>query len=166
MVAKSTEALIFLQKQFKNREVEKKYVCLVEGAINEDNGEIKTLIARSSKDPRKQRAYFEGERHPASAREAITEYKVLERFKDYTFLEVEIKTGRRHQIRCHFSYLKHPIAGDKLYSFKDSKTPEGLTRQFLHAQKLKIQLPSGETKEFLSELPEELKQVINNLTKE
>ena len=165
MVAKSTEALIFLQKQFKNREVEKKYVCLVEGVITGDSGEIKTLIARSSKDPRKQHAYSEGERHPASAREAITEYKVLERFKDYTLLEVEIKTGRRHQIRCHFSYLQHPVAGDKLYAFKNSKIPEGLTRQFLHAQKLKIQLPSGETKEFLSELPEEFKKVINSLEK-
>jgi 23S rRNA pseudouridine1911/1915/1917 synthase len=191
LVAKSTEALIFLQKQFKNktnavlsaslgnknsdsnslalldnRTVEKKYVCLVEGTINEDSGEIKTLIARSSKDPRKQHAYSEGERHPASAREAITEYKVLERFKDYTLLEVEIKTGRRHQIRCHFSYLQHPIAGDKLYSFKNSKIPEGLTRQFLHAQKLKIQLPNGKTEEFISDLPEELKNVKNNLAKE
>ena len=165
LVAKNTEALIFLQKQFKNREVEKKYVCLVEGAINEEKGEIKTLIARSSKDPRKQHAYSQGERHPKSAREAITEYKVLEKFKDYTLLEVEIKTGRRHQIRCHFSYLQHPIAGDKLYAFRNSKIPEGLTRQFLHAQKLKIQLPGGQTKEFLSELPEELKQVINNLGK-
>ncbi|MCX6723153.1 MAG: RluA family pseudouridine synthase [Candidatus Staskawiczbacteria bacterium] len=163
LVAKSTEALLFLQKQFKNREVEKKYVCLVEGEIKDDKGEIKTLIARSPKDGRKQKVYLENEPHPESAREAITEYKVLEDFKDYTLLEVEIKTGRRHQIRCHFSYLQHPVAGDKLYGFKNSKTPKGLTRQFLHAQKLKIQLPGGETKEFLSELPEELKQVKNNL---
>ena len=160
LVAKSSEGLIFLQKQFKNREVEKKYVCLVEGDIKDDEGEIETLIARSSKDPRKQKAYSEGERHPESAREAITEYKVLQRFKDYTFLEVEIKTGRRHQIRCHFSYLQHPIAGDKLYGFKNSKIPEGLTRQFLHAQKLKIQLPNGKIEEFKSDLPEELKIVL------
>jgi 23S rRNA pseudouridine1911/1915/1917 synthase len=177
LVAKSSEALLFLQKQFKNREVEKKYVCLVEGEIKDDKGEIKTLIARSPKDGRKQKVYlataFGGvppeagkTTAPSSAREAITEYKVLEDFKNYTLLEVEIKTGRRHQIRCHFSYLQHPIAGDKLYSFKNSKIPAGLTRQFLHAQKLKIQLPGGETKEFLSELPEELKQVINNLAKQ
>ncbi|VVB55115.1 RNA pseudouridylate synthase [uncultured archaeon] len=165
LVAKSTEALLFLQKQFKNREVEKKYVCLVEGVINDQNGEIKTLIARSSKDPRKQHAYSEGERHPESAREAITEYKVLEKFKDYTLLEVQIKTGRRHQIRCHFSYLKHPVAGDTLYAFKNSKIPEGLTRQFLHAQKLKIQLPDGKVTEFVSELPEDLKKVIEKLSK-
>ncbi|MGA2417911.1 MAG: RluA family pseudouridine synthase [Candidatus Staskawiczbacteria bacterium] len=163
LVAKSNEALIFLQKCFKNREVEKKYVCLVEGNIKDDKGEIKTLIGRAPGDKRKQKAYPLNEIGPGR-REAITEYKVLERFKDYTLLEVEIKTGRRHQIRCHFSYLHHPIAGDKLYSFKNSKIPDGLTRQFLHSAYLKIQLPSKEIKEFKSELPEELKQVINNLT--
>lgn len=162
LVAKSTEALIFLQNRFKNREVEKQYVCLVEGNMENDSGIIETLIARAKGDPRKQKAYS-AINAPKSAREAVTEYKVLERYKDYTLLEVKIKTGRRHQIRCHLSYLQHPIAGDKLYAFKNSKIPEGLTRQFLHAQKLKIQLPGGETKEFLSELPEELKQVKNNL---
>jgi 23S rRNA pseudouridine1911/1915/1917 synthase len=188
LVAKSTEALLFLQKQFKNktnavlsaslgnknsdsgslallnnRTVEKKYVCLVEGTIKEDKGEIKTLVARSPKDGRKQKVYLENEPHPKSAREAITEYKVLKDFKDYTFLEVEIKTGRRHQIRCHFSYLQHPIAGDKLYSFKNSKSPKGLTRQFLHAQKLKIQLPNGKTEEFKSDLPEDLQNILDKL---
>jgi 23S rRNA pseudouridine1911/1915/1917 synthase len=166
LVAKSAEALIFLQKQFKNREVEKKYICLVEGTIKEDKGEIKTLIARSPKDGRKQKVYLTTEAHPESAREAITEYKVIDDFKDYTLLEVEIKTGRRHQIRCIFSYLQHPIAGDKLYGFKNSKNPRGLKRQFLHAQKLKIQLPTGKTKEFKSELPEELNNILKNLIKE
>ena len=164
LVAKGAEALIFLQKRFKNREVEKKYVCLVEGTVKDNKGEIKNLIARAKGDPRKQKVYSELDA-PKSAREAITEYKVLERFKDYTLLEVEIKTGRRHQIRCHFSYLKHPIAGDKLYSFKNSPVPEGLTRQFLHAQKLKIQLPNGKTEEFISDLPEDLKKIINSLAK-
>jgi len=161
LVAKSNEGLLFLQKQFKNREVEKKYVCLVEGVVDDNEGEIKTLIARAKGDPRKQRVYSPINA-PKSAREAITDYKVLERFSYYTLLEVEIKTGRRHQIRCHFSYLKHPIAGDKLYSFKNSKIPDGLTRQFLHSAYLKIQLPSGEIKEFKSELPEDLQKILNN----
>jgi 23S rRNA pseudouridine1911/1915/1917 synthase len=165
LVAKSNEGLIFFQKQFKNREVEKKYVCLVEGDIKTDKGKIETLIGRAPGDKRKQKVYSLGDPNSTGKREAITEYKVLERYKDYTLLEVEIKTGRRHQIRCHFSYLKHPIAGDKLYNFKNSKIPEGLTRQFLHAQKLKIQLPSGETKEFLSELPDELQKILIVLEK-
>jgi len=190
LVAKSTEALIFLQKQFKNnsilsaslgnknfdsnslalldnRTVEKKYICLVHGEIKEDKGQIKTLLARSPKDGRKQKVYLENEfstkNTPKSAREAITEFKVLKDFKDYTLLEVEMKTGRRHQIRCHFSYLQHPVVGDKLYGFRNSKTPKGLTRQFLHAEKLKIQLPNGKTEEFKSELPEELNEVLKNL---
>lgn len=172
LVAKTTEALIFLQKCFKNRGVEKKYVCLVEGAIKDDSGEIKTLIARSPRDPRKQTVYEMGDPSaPKSAREAITEYRVIERFQNYTLLEVSIKTGRRHQIRCHLSYLQHPIAGDKLYGFKNSKSPEGLTRQFLHAKQLKIQLPacagrpSGKEEMFVSELPEELKKVTDKLAR-
>jgi 23S rRNA pseudouridine1911/1915/1917 synthase len=156
LVAKSTEALIFLQKEFINRRVEKKYIALAEGEIKEEFGEIKTLIARSKKDFRKQVVSSNG-------REAITEFRVLERFKNYTLLEVQIKTGRRHQIRCHLSYLKHPIAGDKMYSFKNSKIPEGLKRQFLHASYLKIKTPNGKTKEFQSNLPEELKKVLENL---
>ena len=176
LVAKTTEALIFLQKQFKNREVGKVYTCLVEGSIKENSGEIKTLIGRSLSDPRKQKAYMPGEAGSEGKREAITEYKVVERFsakggsasggKDYTLLDVVIKTGRRHQIRCHFSFLQHPIAGDKLYAFKNSKVPAGLTRQFLHAHTLKIQLPSGKTETFVSELPEELKEVLSKLSEE
>jgi len=158
LVAKTSESLIFLQNQFINREVEKKYVCLVEGDVKDEKNEIKTLIGRSPGDKRKQKAYLLNEMGPGK-REAITEYKVLKRFKDFTFLEVQIKTGRKHQIRCHLSYIHHPIAGDKMYGFKNSKAPEGLTRQFLHAQYLKIKLLNGEVKEFYSELPEDLKHV-------
>lgn len=153
LVAKTTESLIFLQKQFINREVEKKYVCLVEENIKQDKGEIKTFLERSKSDFRKQAVINEGKR------EAITEYKVIERYEGYTLLEVEIKTGRKHQIRCHLSYIHHPVAGDKLYGFKNSPVPEGLTRQFLHSQYLKIKLLNGEVKEFFSELPEDLKHV-------
>ena len=164
LVAKSTEALIFLQKQFKNREVDKKYVCLVQGIIKEDIGRIETLIGRAPGDKRKQKAYSLSENGPGK-REAVTEYKVLERFEDYTLLQVKMLTGRRHQIRCHFSYLQHPLAGDKLYSFKNAKNPKGLTRQFLHAKYLKINLPDGKTKEFQSNLPEDLENVLKNLKK-
>jgi len=89
LVAKNVQSLIFLQKQFINREVEKKYVALVEGTIKEDSGEIKTLIGRSPMDMRKQKAYSLADVGPAR-REAITEWKVLERFKDYTLWEVKI----------------------------------------------------------------------------
>jgi 23S rRNA pseudouridine1911/1915/1917 synthase len=192
LVAKNTEALIFLQKQFintsvlsaslgnkncdsssltllDNRRVEKKYTALATGFIREEKGEIKTLIGRAKGDKRKQKAYPLTDISLKGLREAITDFKVIKRFEDYTLLEVQIKTGRRHQIRCHLSYLKHPIAGDKLYGFKNQPTPEGLTRQFLHASYLKIQLPpnrdesNGKTEEFKSELPEELKTVLEKL---
>jgi 23S rRNA pseudouridine1911/1915/1917 synthase len=166
LVAKGSEGLIFLQKQFKNRAVEKKYLTLATGQVKEDFGKIETKIDRSPSDPRKQKAYSLAESAPASAREAVTEYTVTERFAQYTLLEVNMKTGRKHQIRCHLAYIHHPIAGDKVYGFKDSPIPENLQRQFLHASYIKIQLPSGQMKEFYSDLPEDLKNTINGLEKE
>ncbi len=163
LVAKSTEALIFLQKQFKNREVEKKYIALATGVIEQEQGIIHTLIGRSKSDPRKQKATWLQDANPEGKREAITEYKVIEKFKEYTLLEVQIKTGRKHQIRTHFSYIHHPIAGDTMYGFKDSPTPERLNRQFLHASYLKIQLLDGKIKEFNSDLPEDLKNILKKL---
>lgn len=163
LVAKATEALIFLQKQFINRRVEKKYTALVIGQIKEDKGQIKTLIGRAKNDKRKQKVYPLDDPNPKGKREAITEFKVIKRFEQYTLLEVQIKTGRRHQIRCHLSYLKHPIAGDKMYGFKNQPTPDGLTRQFLHASYLKIQIPDGKTEEFKSDLPEDLQKVLDKL---
>jgi 23S rRNA pseudouridine1911/1915/1917 synthase len=164
LVAKTPEALIFFQKQFKNRTVEKKYLALVCGQIEGNWGSLHTLMGRSKSDPRKQKA-FPLTKEAAGLRDAITEYNVLEKFAEYTLLEVRIKTGRRHQIRCHLGSIHHPVAGDQLYGFKDSPRPEGLKRQFLHASSISIQLPSGKTQEFHSELPEELAKILTNLGK-
>lgn len=167
LVAKNSEVLIFLQKQFKSREVDKKYIALVTGVIKEDSGVVHTLMGRSPQDPRKQKCYplAPNTQHlTPNKREAITEYKVLERFPSYTLLDVTIKTGRKHQIRCHLTYIHHPIIGDKMYGFKDSPILEGLDRQFLHATTIKIKLPSGGIKEFKSDLPEELQKILKELT--
>ncbi|MDO8530074.1 MAG: RluA family pseudouridine synthase [bacterium] len=166
LVAKSQKALIFLQKQFKNRGVEKKYLTLVTGHIKDDEGVIHTLIGRSPQDPRKQKAYPLEGAAKEGLREAKTSYKTLERLKEYTLLEVAIQTGRKHQIRCHLAHIHHPVAGDKKYGFKDSPIPEGLTRQFLHASYVKITLPDGSLQEFNSDLPEDLQKILNNLEKE
>ena len=160
LVAKNDKALEFFQKQFKERKVEKKYLCLVVGNLKNKEGEIKTLLGRSPKDRRKQKVFLPQEPGALGKREAITNYKVLERFKNYDLIEVEPKTGRKHQIRAHFSYLGHPIAGDKLYGFKNQLCPKGLKRQFLHASYLKIKMPDEKIKEFRLELPEDLKSVI------
>lgn len=157
LIAKNEKALIFLQKQFKQRSVEKKYIALVVGDIKNNQGRIETLIGRSKKQGTRQKVYLTTEPGSKGKREAITEYKVLERFKDYTLLEVFPKTGRMHQIRTHLAYINHPVVGDKKYGFKNQPCPKELKRQFLHASYLKIKLPNAEFKELNSKLAQDLK---------
>ena len=167
LVTKNDKALEFLQKQFKERKVEKKYLALVVGNLKNKEGvgdeTIETLIGRSPGDRRKQKAYLAGEPDAQGKREAVTHYKVLQRFENYDLVEAELLTGRKHQIRTHFAYLGHPIAGDKLYGFKGQMCPKSLKRQFLHASYLRIKLPDGQIKEFKSELPKDLKLCLQNL---
>jgi len=169
LTAKNNKGLIFLQEQFKNRKVVKKYIALVVGKVKKSQGEIKTLIGRSPKNRIKQRVYLPLEPGSKDKREAITKYRVLKRFlkkEGYTLLDIILKTGRKHQIRTHFNYLGYPIAGDKLYAFKNQACPEDLKRQFLHASFLKIKLLDGREKEFSSELPEDLKNVLEKLNED
>ena len=165
VAAKNKKALAFLQKQFAENKVEKKYYALVVGKIKKDSGTIETFLARSPKDKRKQKAYLSvAELGLKKPRKALTKYRVIKRFKDFTLLEVIPKTGRKHQIRAHMTYLGHPIAGDKLYRFRNQPCPPELSRQFLHATAIKIRLPNGRKKEFKSPLPEDLKKVLLNLS--
>ena len=163
LVAKNDKALEFLQKQFKERKVKKKYLALAVGNLKNEKGKIETLLGRSPKDKRKQKVYLPHDPKAQGKREATTFYKVLQRFENYDLIEVEPQTGRKHQIRVHLAYLGYPIAGDKLYGFKNQSLPEGLKRQFLHSNFLKITLSNGETKEFRSELPEDLKKILEKI---
>jgi len=163
LVAKNEKSLIFLQKQFKDKRVEKKYIALVVGSSKNNQGIIETFIGRNPREKKKQKVFLFGEPGSQNQRKAVTKYKTLERFENFSLVEIQPKTGRKHQIRCHFSYLGHPIAGDKLYGFKNQACPEGLNRHFLHASYIKIQLANGKTKEFTSGLPDDLKKVIDNL---
>jgi len=172
LIAKNNETLEFLQRQFRERRVIKKYLALVIGKINERGGEINTLIGRAPKDRRKQKVYlpFEPEAKGKKLRKAITEYRVLahlrqdsgEKTRYYTLIEAIPKTGRKHQIRCHLAHLSHPIAGDKLYGFKNQPKPQHLNRLFLHAYYLKTNLNDREI-EFKSDLPKDLKDVSEKL---
>ncbi|MDD5606766.1 MAG: RNA pseudouridine synthase [Candidatus Pacebacteria bacterium] len=157
LIAKNVDSLNSLQKEFKEKKVEKKYICLVIGKT-ENHGEIKTLLGRNPNNRLKQKVYSFTEPKVGTTREAITEYKKIKEFKDYSLLEVKIQTGRKHQIRCHLSYINHPIAGDNMYGFKNQTCPKELSRQFLHAKYIKIK-----NKEFFSELPKDLKKVLDNL---
>lgn len=165
LIAKNDKALEFLQKQFQERNVEKRYTALIVGHLKNSEGTIKTLLSRSPNDRRKQKTYSVQDPDADNKREAETEYKVLQEFQDYTMITAVPKTGRKHQIRAHMAYLGHPIAGDKLYGFKNQPSPAGLTRQFLHASYLKIQIPDGSVREFIADLPEDLKQILNKLQK-
>ena len=161
LIAKTNQALLFLQKQFKQRSVEKKYLALVIGEPKPKRREIETLIGRDQKDRKKQKVYlaFSPESQKQGLRQASTEYQVINKFHDFSLLEVRPKTGRKHQIRAHLAYLGHPIAGDKLYGFKNQPCPKGLERQFLHSCYLKVELPTGKQEEFQAELPEDLKNI-------
>ncbi len=163
LVAKSAEAFSFFQKQFQDRTLQKKYLCLVEGNVKEEKGRIETLLGRSSGDKRKQKVLLPGEPESAGKREATTEYQVKERYPGYTLLEVSPKTGRKHQIRVQLASLGHPIAGDKLYGFKNQKVLPGLQRHFLHASSIRIGYPDGTIQEFTSELPDDLQNILDNL---
>jgi len=164
VVAKSTEALRFLQEQFTQRTVTKKYIALVHGFVQEDHGIIDNPLGRIPHQ-KKQKSYLphEPEAKRPDVREARTEYSVTKRFQDYTLLEVVPKTGRKHQIRCHLAHIGHPVVGDKLYGFKGHAAPAGLNRQFLHAAELTITLPGGDKKAFAAPLPEDLQKVLDAL---
>jgi len=179
LISKSEKGLVFFQKQFcaqselvadekekkLEKKVEKRYIALVVGDVKNSFGKIETLIGRGINDRKKQKVYLPYEPNIKGKREAITEYKVIERFNGYTLLEIFPRTGRKHQIRVHLSYLNHPIAGDKVYGFKGQFSPEGLNQHFLHAKCIKLEMLNGEIKEFCSELPENLQNVINKLSK-
>lgn len=168
LFAKNQKTLGFLQKLFKNRKAVKKYYALVLGKMPRKKGEIKTLAGRDRKNGKKQKAYplFGPEAKKKGVREAITEYRVLQEFENCSLLEVFPKTGRRHQIRVHFFYAGRPVAGDKLYKFKNQDYPKSLARQFLHAAYLRIKLPGAGEKEFHSPLPADLKRALEELESE
>ena len=160
IVAKNNETFFELKKQFQERKVEKKYISLVSGALEKNNGTIEIplvklgtrMSASTGNDPR-----FKG-----NIRHAITEYKVIRRYKEYTFVEIRPKTGRMHQIRVHFASINHPVACDKLYGRRAKKCPPGLARHFIHCAHLKFQLKNA-LMEFDSELPDDLKRTLKTL---
>ncbi len=156
LFAKNEKTLSFLQKALLEKKVKKRYITLVFKRVKKDEGEVKTFIERSPKDRRRQRAVKKGKR------EAVTFFKTIKKFKEHSLLEVFPETGRKHQIRCHLFSIGHPIAGDKLYRFKDQKDPPDLQRHFLHAEKIEIETPEGRM-EFKAKLAEDLEKVLKNL---
>ena len=157
VVAKNNETHFSLTTQFKNRKVTKKYFALVHGVVKEDYFEIKTPIGRDPTDRKKFKVLTENKN--LKTRDALTLVKVVERFQHKTLLEVEIKTGRTHQIRVHLLSRGFPIVGDTDYTFK--KIQEQVVGQRLQAYYLSFEHPrTNEKLEFYLPLSERIKESI------
>ncbi len=162
VVAKSDEAHRHLSEQFKNRRVSKHYTALVHGNLREDEGIVDAPVGRHPVERKKMST------KSRRGKEALTRWKVLERFGAFTLLEAKIDTGRTHQIRVHLSSIGHPVVGDSVYggSKRTIETPEmraavkKLTRQALHAGRLSFLHPvTGKEMSFESPLPQDISEV-------
>jgi len=160
VVAKTNDAHLFLSRQIANREVKKIYHALVEGVVKHDSGKIDTTIARCSRD----RKMMTTGAASGKTRQAVSRFKVLQRFKEHTLVEFDIITGRTHQIRVHAKHIGHPVVGDKTYGFKKQRF--NLDGQLLHAYYLCFTHPeTGKSVEFFAPLPERFKYILELLKK-
>ena len=146
IVCKNDAAHRGIAEQLKAHSLNRSYRAIVHGVIEENEGTVRASIGRDEKD-RKRMAVNE-----KNGKEAVTHYKVLERFRDYTYIECRLETGRTHQIRVHMTSIGHPLLGDKIYG--ERKTPFHLEGQTLHAYCLGFMHPaSGEYIEVKAPLP-------------
>lgn len=156
-VCKTNFAHNNIAKQFKEHTNIRKYVCICKGIIKKDFGVIDESIGRDTHN----RLRFAINK--ANGKTAITKYKVIKRFNNYTLLECELLTGRTHQIRVHMKSIGHPLLGDILYGNKD-KNFKDLDGQILHAKYLELDKPStGERLKFDSELPKYFTNIIERI---
>lgn len=155
--AKNNESHLKLSEQLKERKAMRKYIALVNGNIKEDTGIINKPIGRNPSDRKKMAVVIGG-------REAITHFRVLERFGQYTLVECVLETGRTHQIRVHMASIGHSIVGDPLYGLKKEKF--SLKGQLLHAKTIGFIHPkTGQMMEFTSEIPEYFENILEKLRK-
>ena len=144
MIAKNDQAHLALADELKDKKSLRKYWAIVHGNLPNDRGVIEAPIGRSEKDRKKQAVTAKG-------KPALTRFQVLERFGDYTLVELQLETGRTHQIRVHMAYIGHPVAGDEVYGPRKTLKGNG---QFLHARTLGFTHPrTGEVLEFTAEAP-------------
>jgi len=154
MIAKNDKAHNALAAELKDKKSLRKYVAIVHGNLPNDRGVIEAPIGRSDKDRKKQAVTAKG-------KPAVTRFTVLERFGNYTLVELQLETGRTHQIRVHMAYIGHPVAGDPLYGPRKTLKGHG---QFLHAKTLGFTHPTtGELVEFTSEEPAIFKETLEKL---
>ncbi len=158
VVAKNDYAHEFLARQLENKTTHRIYVALVWGVINEDTGTIDAPIGRDKKDRKKMAVTSE------NSKNAVTHFKVIERYKDATLIELKLETGRTHQIRVHMNYINHPVVNDSVYGKRKLIDETG---QCLHAKELGFIHPT--TKKYMcfnSELPKEFINILNKFKEE
>ena len=156
LVAKTQSAFEYLKQQFKDRKIKKTYRAFVYGKVKDDTGIIDKPIGRSKNDFRKWSAEY-GAR--GDKREAVTEFKVLARGENFSYLELYPKTGRTHQIRVHLKAIGHPVVGDKLYAPK-GEALLGFERTALHAFSIEFMAPSGKPLHIEAPLPEDFEKAV------
>lgn len=156
VVAKNNIAHEKLSEKLKVHDIERVYAALVYGVIAENQGKIDAPIGRHPTDRKKMAVNIK------NGKRAVTHFRVLERFKDATYIEVNLETGRTHQIRVHMSYIGYPIIGDTVYGRKNDRY--GINGQALHAKKLGFVHPTrGEYMEFESPLPDYFENLLEEL---
>ena len=158
IVCKNDFAHNSIAEQLKVHSITRKYYAIVHGVIGEDEGTVDAPIGRHPVDRQKMSINYKNGKH------AVTHYRVLERFKQFTYVECQLETGRTHQIRVHMASLNHPLLGDSVYG--PSKCPFKLQGQTLHAGVLGIIHPrTGEYMEFSAPLPEYFENLLEKLRK-
>ena len=154
IVAKNDKAHLFLEEELKKHNIVRTYIALVNGVINHDTGKIDAPIGRSTSDRKKMEVTSK------NSKEAVTNFKVIERFKNTTLLELKLETGRTHQIRVHMAYIGYPITNDPLYG-KGKSDEFG---QMLHSKYIKFTHPRTKKElEFSIEPPKEFTDKIEEL---
>lgn len=155
IVAKNDIAHINISNQIKNRQTKKMYIALVRGIIKENEATIDMPIGRSKKDRKKMAVTKDG-------KEAITHFKVLKRYDNFTLLEIKIDTGRTHQIRVHLAEIGYPIVGDYVYS--NGKNPFNVEGQMLHARQIEFVHPTtGKDMKIEAPIPKYFQNIINEM---
>lgn len=156
IICKCNEAHEKIAEQLKNHSLNREYLAVVEGNIEEENGRIVKNIGRSLNDRKKMAV------NVANGKSAITNYEVIERFKGYTLVKCKLETGRTHQIRVHMASIGHPVVGDEVYNTK--KAPVKTYGQALHAYILGFEHPTtSEYIETKAPIPEYFEKLLNYL---
>lgn len=151
IVAKNDTAHRILAEELKEKKIKRKYIALVSGIINHDIGEIDAPIGRDSSDRKKMCVTS------INSKDAITHFKVLERYKNASLLECELETGRTHQIRVHMKYINHPVVNDPIYG----KNSHGSFGQLLHAKEIIFTHPTTKKEmHFTCDIPEEFNEIL------